>query len=285
MVNLHGRFVWYELHTTDVEGAAAFYTQGGRAGGRRTFRCPAGPISYSALVTAPVSGLTNCRTRRGERGARPSWIGLCRRRRRRCRRRAGSKDLAARCTSPPTDIAELQPLFGHGRSANRNAGVDQMAQNPEQEQPAEFGQPAASAGTSCSPPTGRKRCLLRRRFSSGAKGMPRPARWALISCSPPAAIPSAACFTKPAEVPVPFWLYYFDVPDIDVAAERLKAHGGRIIEGPVEVPRRLDLARSPTPGRHVRADGRAGQQGGRVFRAHRSARSFQPAQPPLVLVR
>jgi uncharacterized protein len=37
-------------------------------------------------------------------------------------------------------------------------------------------------------------------------------------------------------VPVPFWLYYFDVPDIDVAAERVKAHGGRIIEGPGEVP-------------------------------------------------
>jgi predicted enzyme related to lactoylglutathione lyase len=43
-------------------------------------------------------------------------------------------------------------------------------------------------------------------------------------------------FSKPPMVPMPFWLYYFDVPDIDVAAERVKAGGGEIIEGPGQVP-------------------------------------------------
>jgi predicted enzyme related to lactoylglutathione lyase len=43
-------------------------------------------------------------------------------------------------------------------------------------------------------------------------------------------------FTKPAMEPVPFWLYYFNVGDIDVAMKRVKAGGGTILEGPIEVP-------------------------------------------------
>jgi hypothetical protein len=43
-------------------------------------------------------------------------------------------------------------------------------------------------------------------------------------------------FTKPATVSVPFWLYYFTVGDLDAAAARVKAGGGKILEGPVELP-------------------------------------------------
>ncbi len=41
--------------------------------------------------------------------------------------------------------------------------------------------------------------------------------------------------TKPSVVPVPFWLYYFNIDDIDAALERIKAGGGRILEGPLEL--------------------------------------------------
>jgi predicted enzyme related to lactoylglutathione lyase len=54
-------------------------------------------------------------------------------------------------------------------------------------------------------------------------------------------------FTKPAMVPVPFWLYYFNVGDIDAAAERVKAGGGRILEGPFEVPGGSWIARCTDP--------------------------------------
>jgi predicted enzyme related to lactoylglutathione lyase len=43
-------------------------------------------------------------------------------------------------------------------------------------------------------------------------------------------------FTKPAMVPAPFWLYYVNVDAIDAAAERVTAGGGRIVNGPMEVP-------------------------------------------------
>jgi predicted enzyme related to lactoylglutathione lyase len=41
---------------------------------------------------------------------------------------------------------------------------------------------------------------------------------------------------KSPEVPVPLWLYYFNVRDINAAVERVKAGGGQVLEGPVEAP-------------------------------------------------
>jgi predicted enzyme related to lactoylglutathione lyase len=38
-----------------------------------------------------------------------------------------------------------------------------------------------------------------------------------------------------ASVP-PYWMIYFRVPDIEAASERVKANGGQIINGPMEVP-------------------------------------------------
>jgi predicted enzyme related to lactoylglutathione lyase len=43
-------------------------------------------------------------------------------------------------------------------------------------------------------------------------------------------------FTKPATVGVPFWLYYFGVADIDVAEQRVRAGGGKVLNGPMQVP-------------------------------------------------
>ena len=37
-------------------------------------------------------------------------------------------------------------------------------------------------------------------------------------------------------MPVPFWLYYFNIDNIDAAAQRVTAGGGQILDGPLEVP-------------------------------------------------
>jgi uncharacterized protein len=41
--------------------------------------------------------------------------------------------------------------------------------------------------------------------------------------------------TKSPTVPVPLWLYYFNVGDIDAAAKRVRTAGGQIVSGPIEV--------------------------------------------------
>ena len=42
--------------------------------------------------------------------------------------------------------------------------------------------------------------------------------------------------TRMPQTPMSFWLYYFNVDGVDAAAERIKAKGGHIINGPQEVP-------------------------------------------------
>lgn len=42
--------------------------------------------------------------------------------------------------------------------------------------------------------------------------------------------------TRPPQVPQPAWLYYFNVEDIAAAAARVTAGGGKICQGPMEVP-------------------------------------------------
>jgi hypothetical protein len=43
-------------------------------------------------------------------------------------------------------------------------------------------------------------------------------------------------FTKPPTLPFPFWLYYFNIADVEAAAKRVEAGGGQIIYGPTAVP-------------------------------------------------
>jgi len=55
MVNSHGRFVWYELMTTDIKIAKAFYTSVvGWARGMP--RCPVRPIACLTLEIPPSPG-------------------------------------------------------------------------------------------------------------------------------------------------------------------------------------------------------------------------------------
>jgi uncharacterized protein len=42
--------------------------------------------------------------------------------------------------------------------------------------------------------------------------------------------------TKTPHMPMPTWLYYINVDAIDAAAERVKAAGGKVMNGPMEVP-------------------------------------------------
>lgn len=52
-------------------------------------------------------------------------------------------------------------------------------------------------------------------------------------------LPEAAfggMFSNHQPAPGPYWLYYFGVEGVDSAVERIKANGGEILMGPVEVP-------------------------------------------------
>jgi len=54
-------------------------------------------------------------------------------------------------------------------------------------------------------------------------------------------------FNKPASEPVPYWLYYFNTADIDTAAERVLAGGGKVVNGPQEVPGNMWIIQAIDP--------------------------------------
>ncbi|MBX3569756.1 MAG: VOC family protein [Rhizobiaceae bacterium] len=53
---------------------------------------------------------------------------------------------------------------------------------------------------------------------------------------PVAGQPVGGMMDRPPGVPVPCWLFYFNVEAIDAAAQRVTAGGGKILMGPMEVP-------------------------------------------------
>ena len=48
--------------------------------------------------------------------------------------------------------------------------------------------------------------------------------------------PIGGMMTKPPQVPVAHWGYYFNVDAIDAGTERITKGGGKIVNGPIEVP-------------------------------------------------
>ena len=52
---------------------------------------------------------------------------------------------------------------------------------------------------------------------------------------------------KPEQMPQPAWLFYFNVPALDAAVERLNAGGGRVVVGPIEVPGGLWIVQATDP--------------------------------------
>jgi predicted enzyme related to lactoylglutathione lyase len=49
-------------------------------------------------------------------------------------------------------------------------------------------------------------------------------------------LPIGGIMTKPPAIPQPYWGFYFTVPEINAAVERVKAGGGQVLNGPMEVP-------------------------------------------------
>lgn len=48
--------------------------------------------------------------------------------------------------------------------------------------------------------------------------------------------PVGGMMTKMPDMPMPFWLYYFNVDAIDAAMARVTQHGGKVLMGPHQVP-------------------------------------------------
>ncbi len=75
VVDFHGRFVWYELMTTDMEAAKAFYGKVVGWGGR-TRRCPAWAYTLFTAGGASVSGLMDLPEDARKMGGAPPGLDM-----------------------------------------------------------------------------------------------------------------------------------------------------------------------------------------------------------------
>jgi uncharacterized protein len=233
VVNSHGRFAWYELITTEAEAARIFYT---KVVGWTAWDASVPGRAYILFIAreAPVCGLVELPEAATKQGARPSWVGYV---------GVGDVDATAeRIRSlggsvlvPPTDVADISrfAMFADPQSARlalfkwrrpgreRSAEPDEpggvgwhelLAEDPEQALAfygALFGWEKANANLG--------ETDAYQLFSVGGQAI-------------------GGMLAKPATMPAPFWLYYFNVGDIDAAAQRVAAAGGEILNGPLEVP-------------------------------------------------
>jgi predicted enzyme related to lactoylglutathione lyase len=231
MVSSQGRFVWYELVTTDVEAAMAFYTRV-MGWGAWDASVPGKRHILFSDGKAAISGLTQLPQDATQMGAHPIWIGYI-----------GVDDVDAasdRITRlggsvhvPPTNVSDISrfAVFADPQAARlalfkwRNPG-QQPPNVPDapgrvgwheliaadwQQAWAFYGDlfgwqkhdvDVSDAGTY-------------QPFSAGGQML-------------------GGMLNKPPTILDPYWLYYFNTGEIDAAAQRVAAGGGQVLEGPLQ---------------------------------------------------
>jgi uncharacterized protein len=234
MVNSHGRFVWYELMTTDMEAAKAFYanvvgwgTRDASMPGMAYTLFTAGGAAVGGLMVLPEDA-------RKKMGAKPSWIGY-----------VGVNDVDAAADRikhlggtvhvPPKEIPNISRFSVVSDPQMATLALFKWLK-PDQAEPAELSTPGrvgwhellATDWEQAMAFYGELFGWQKADADIGAVGT-----YALFSAG---GRTIGGMFTKPAMVPVPFWLYYFNVGDIDAAAKRVKAGHGQILNGPIAVP-------------------------------------------------
>lgn len=237
MSNDHGRFIWYELMTSDVEAAKRFY---GDVVGWTFEDMPAGDMTYT-IVSANgagvgVGGMMATPPEAKAMGAPPNWSGYISVDD--CDAAAEKiKSLGGAVIRPPADIPDV------GRFAvvadPHGAMFEIMKPAPMDTQ-----QPKAPQGTEghtswhelyageLEPAFAFYAAMFGWRKDE-AMDMGPMGTYQLFSNQDGQI---GGMMKKPDQVPRPGWLYYFQVGDIDAAVERVKRGDGQVVNGPMEVP-------------------------------------------------
>jgi uncharacterized protein len=233
VVSSHGHFVWYELMTTDVEAAKAFYAAVMGWGARDVSMPGMGFTLFTARET-PVSGLMNLPEGARRMGATPHWAGY-----------VGVNDVDAATDLirrrggavyvPPTDVPSTSRFSVFADPQMAMLGVLESI-GPDPLKPSHINAPGR-VGWHELLTTDTEKALAfygelfdwqkadndigatgaYQRFSAGGQAI-------------------GGMLTKAPSMPAPFWLYYFNIADIDSAAKHVITGGGQILDGPLQSP-------------------------------------------------
>jgi predicted enzyme related to lactoylglutathione lyase len=226
-------FVWYELMTTDLDAAEAFYAgvvgwnaQDSGMPGMRYTRMLAGSTPVAGAMTLPQEVC--------DAGGRPGWMGYI-----------GVPDADAavekltqaggKVHRPPADIPGIGRFAVVADPQGATFALFQPhggAQEPASPMsPGHIGWHELYAGDGAEAFA----------FYSGQFGwskgdamdMGPMGTYQLFAAG---GLPIGGMMTKPPAIPQPYWGFYFTVPEINAAVDRVKSGGGQVLNGPMEVP-------------------------------------------------
>jgi uncharacterized protein len=231
--DIRGRFLWYDLMTTDPTGAHEFY--GKVAGwGREPFPVAGSPYTMFTRGGVPIGGSMQLPDEAAKMGAPSHWLA-----------HIGTGDvdqtlaqalaMGARTYVAPKDI----PQVGRFSVLADAQGATIAFFTPSSEQPPshrpEIGDvswhelvttdPGAAFG-----------------FYNALTGWEKTGEqdmgpMGLYTMFGRMGVTLGGMFKRPPEMPAPpHWLLYIRVADIRAAAASVTANGGRVLHGPVEVP-------------------------------------------------
>ena len=236
MPSPYGRFVWYELMTSDAKAGEAFYRDVVGWGAQPAPAAVPG-IAYTLLTVGatPVAGLMAIPAEAAAMGARPGWIGY-----------VGVESVDAAATKvrdlggsvhkPPMDIP------GVGRFA--------VVADPHGAVFALFRWQTPAGGEPPAPDAVGQagwRELYAGDLQPAFDFYARMFGWTkadAIDMGPMGVyqifahdgVGIGGMMTKPPQAPRPCWNYYFNVDSVAAAVERVKRGGGEVLVGPMQVP-------------------------------------------------
>jgi uncharacterized protein len=228
----HGRFVWYELMTTDMAAAKAFYA---KVVGWGTEDASMPGMAYTLFTVEGISvgGAMGLPPDAKKAGVKPGWIGYI-----------GVDDVDAAAGRvrqlggvvhvPPTDIPNIS-RFAVVSDPQLAAFVLVKWLRPRSGEPAELSAPGHVRWHELFAADWEKAFAFYSEifgWQNAGTDIDAAAAYRLFSAHGQTI---GGMFTKPATQQAPFWLYYFHVDDIDAAAKRVKAGGGDILKGPMKV--------------------------------------------------
>jgi predicted enzyme related to lactoylglutathione lyase len=230
--NTLGRFVWYDLMTTDLGAAQAFYT---KVIGWGTMPWD-GPMPYTMWTHAPeaaLGGLMALPDDAKAAGAPPHWLGYvstpdC------AATAKKATELGGRVMVEPADIpgtgifavltdpqgavfAIFQSVSGMPEDTQPEVKQFSWHELATSDYKAAFAFYSELFDWTTTEDMDMGEAGIYRMYGFG--------QW-----------PIGGMFNKPVEMPAPGWLYYIRVPDVKATVEVVKQEGGKILNGPMEVP-------------------------------------------------
>ncbi len=233
MSDYRGKFIWYELLTTDVEAAKVYYSE---TIGWSTEAWEGGGSPYTMWIAegGPIGGVMELPEEAKKMGAPPHWLAY-----------VGTPDLDETVAKAKELGAEILvtmdiPKVGRIGVMKDPQGAVIAAFTPEGDPPGHNGDSAHGAiawRELATTDIDQAWSFYEAVFGwkkTKAMDMGEMGTYQMFGHGDES---TGGIFVKPPNIPAPpHWLLYAKVPDVNQNAEAVKSRGGQVLNGPMEVP-------------------------------------------------